>query len=184
MSEGRQQQELDALRARLNLCLRVFQDPPEGMDSRLGATAAISAIVKYFLAIGIEPRLLSPLYFAAEDWTNALKTDASKPMGIAIKMGRAARVVDILRSHDYTLGAALKAVEKTTGGQIGAEQLKTFRKNVRSGRAGEDAIRAYQDTLHLARALEMMPPKVAAAIALSTLEQSEVLGVKAQKPRS
>ena len=76
--------ELELLRHRLELALRVFRDT----DQRLGSGEAVVAVCDFLGSLGIEPRLRVPLQSLVANMADDLTKDARKPLLRKFPLGK------------------------------------------------------------------------------------------------
>jgi hypothetical protein len=165
--------ELELLRHRLEQALRVFRNT----DQRLGSGHAVVAVCDFLGSLGIEPRLRVPLQSLIADMADDLTKDARKPLFESFHWAKAAAAIDILKGADMDLKAAAKAVSKATG--IEPSQLMEFRKNIRKGRARDEANDAYWRTLQQeGEQLKQLAPKDRIKVILAVVRQVVVAGKK------
>jgi hypothetical protein len=173
---------LDKLIEELNKAHRIFTraiaHEVEGNNPKQqGAIDALSAVMNFLRASGVDRRLYAPiaelqagLFDASEGRSSGIlqrhhKQGAStKPVMRTRNMAAASAAVTILKDDGVPLDLALQQVAREIG--VGKDQLGEFRKNIGKGRATTEAIEDYEWFLNTARSYRVFSAKQQAHFAL------------------
>ena len=138
-------EELSRIEAELEHALDVHRN----VHSDYGSALAIKAAIDLLLRMGVKPQLTIPLASILGQYSDRYSSENLKPHTESLQWARAAGCLDVLRSNGMPLKEAAQRVSRNIKGRISADQIIEFRKNIRRGRARQDAIDAFQHTVQL-----------------------------------
>jgi hypothetical protein len=154
---------LELLQEQLKKALELFDAKPQEDDAnpqRDGAMEALGAVNRYLREVGVEARLpLFALLGALDDASNGRKNPILTPAKFkgprklihdAMQMITASAAITLFVQDDgWEFSTALKEAAKAAG--VGCETLKTYRKNLTSGKAAKEATKHYWERISESR---------------------------------